>query len=117
MTGFLALGGAGQAAFAQDSEKRVIELTLEGGAVSGDIETAGGLGVVRVTKGDDVELRWTSDSAAELHLHGYNVRSDLTAGAETVMPFKAKFGGRFALEAHVPGGGEKTILFIEVRPK
>ena len=117
MVSFLVLGGAAPPAFAQDGEKRVIELTFKGGAVSGDVETAGGLGVVRVTQGDDVELRWTTDSAAELHLHGYNVRADLTAGAETVIPFSAKFGGRFALEAHVAGGGEETILFIEVRPK
>lgn len=87
MVSFLVLGGAAPPAFAQDGEKRVIELTFKGGAVSGDVETAGGLGVVRVTQGDDVELRWTTDSAAELHLHGYNVRADLTAGAETVIPF------------------------------
>lgn len=102
---------------AQEAGKRIVELSLSMGEVSGDVETAGGLGVVRVTQGEDVELHWTTDEPTELHLHGYNVEAELTAECETVMPFKARFGGRFALEAHTHGGGDKTILFIEVRPK
>ncbi len=102
---------------AQDSDTRIFELRFEGGAVTGDIDTAGGLGVVRVTQGEEVELRWTSDEATEVHLHGYNIEADLSADGETVLPFEAKFGGRFALEAHVHGSGDKTILYLEVRPK
>ena len=116
MLGAVLISGFAVAAGAQDSEKRVFELRFEGGAVTGDIDTAGGLGVVRVTQGEVVELRWTSDEATEVHLHGYNAGADLRAEGETVLPFEAKFGGRFALEAHVHGG-DKTILYVEVRPK
>ena len=110
--------GVAGAATAQDTSKRIVDLRIEGGAVSGDIEAAGGLGVVRVTQGDAVELRWTTDETTEVHLQGYNVEAELSAEGETLMSFRAKFGGRFALEAHTHGGGGgKTILYIEVRPK
>ncbi len=92
-------------------------MRLEGGTVSGDVDTAGGLGVVRVTQGDEVELRWTVDEATEVHLHGCNVEAELSAEGETVIPFKARFGGRFAFEAHSHDGGSNSILYIEVRPK
>lgn len=60
-----------------------------------------------MTQGDDVELRWTTDEATKVYLHVYNVEAELSAQGETVMPFKARFGGRFALEAHTHGGGDK----------
>lgn len=113
---FLAFGMVRTAA-AQEPGKRIVELRLEAGVVSGDVNTAGGLAVVRVAQGEDVELRWTSDEATGVHLHGYNIETDLSVDGETVMPFKAKFGGRFAIEAHSHGGGNATILYIEVRPK
>ncbi len=64
-----------------------------------------------------MELRSTVDEATEVHLYGCSVEAELTAEGESVIPFKATFGGRFAFEAHGHGGGGKSILYIEVRPK
>ncbi len=105
-------------AFAQ--EERTVRLEVTDRQVSGDaVEVAGGLGVVRVTQGDRVELRWTSDETTELHLHGYNVEIELAPGEEGVMAFDARATGRFAIEGHGFGGdhAEKTLIYIEVLPR
>lgn len=101
-------------------EGRTVQLNLADRQVSGDdVEAAGGLGVVRVTQGDQVELRWTTDEATELHLHGYDVEIDLTPGEEAVMSFDARATGRFAIEGHGFGGDhvEKTLIYVEVLPR
>ena len=80
---------------------------------------SGGLGVVRVTQGDQVELRWTTDEATEVHLHGYDIEADLAPGAEQIMSFEARATGRFAIEAHGFGQdhSDTTLMYLEVLPR
>ena len=63
--------------------------------------TFGELGTARVQEGDEVILRWTSDTA---HLHGYDVTAGARAGEPGEMRFTAEVAGRFGLEAHISGG-------------
>ena len=103
---------------AQDG--RTVRLDVIERDVTGDaVEASGGLGVVRITQGDQVELRWTTDEATELHLHGYNVAVDVAPGEEAVMAFDARAAGRFAVEAHGfgPDHSDKTLIYIEVLPR
>ena len=102
------------AAAAQDT--RVVELRLADGVVTGaEVESAGRRPVLRVRQGDTVELRWTTDQATELHLHGYDVEVHTTAGGAAVMTFAARAAGRFPIEAH--DLGDKTVLYVEVLPR
>jgi copper(I)-binding protein len=57
-------------------------------------------GIVRqtVNKDDQVVLVVTSDVADEIHLHGYDVSRDVTAGGTVRLPFKATIPGRFEAE-------------------
>jgi len=83
--------------------------------------------VIRALQGDTVEITITSDEAAELHLHGYDILIPLEAGKPAVINLVAKIAGRFSLEAHrfgAPGTAadarrqkEVTLLYLEVYPR
>ncbi|HEY4738133.1 MAG TPA: hypothetical protein VIH63_12135 [Xanthobacteraceae bacterium] len=81
--------------------------------------------VVRVRKGDLVELLFTGDEAAELHLHGYDIKFELKPNAPANIQFTARIAGRFPLEVHRFGtdatAGRSHIagplLYVEVLPQ
>src|SRR5262245_17810056 len=77
-----ATGLRGQPAPGRQTAK-VFELAITNGRVAAAAET------VRVSKGDDVELRWTSDRAITLHLHGYDIEHRVTPQAPSTMAFNA----------------------------
>jgi hypothetical protein len=69
-----------------------IRVTVENGVPKG--------GIVRATvkEGDDVVLVVTSDVADEIHLHGYDLSTEVTAGGSARLPFTASIPGRFEVE-------------------
>jgi FtsP/CotA-like multicopper oxidase with cupredoxin domain len=81
--------------------------------------------VIRVNQGDAVEIVLTSDEAAELHLHGYDLLLALAPNVPATMRFTAKIAGRFPLEAHRFGAasssqrhrGAGALLYVEVLPR
>lgn len=76
--------------------------------------------VIRITQGDEVELVWTTDEAANLHLHGYDIELDIKPEAPTVMAFEAHATGRYPITSHGFGEhqhGHETLLYIEVYPR
>jgi FtsP/CotA-like multicopper oxidase with cupredoxin domain len=74
--------------------------------------------VLRVRQGDDVTLRWTTDEALTLHLHGYDIEQRLTPHKPVQMRFTAGATGRFPIESHAHGrGGERTLAHVEVHPR
>ncbi len=81
--------------------------------------------VVRVSQGEAVEIVLTSDEAAELHLHGYDLKLSLTPNMPGILKFTAKIAGRFPLEAHRFGAGSSSgrhrgggpLLYVEVYPR
>ena len=82
---------------------------------------------IRVTQGDLLELIFTSDEEAELHLHGYDLHLRVGPGVPNVLRVDAKIAGRFPLESHrfgsatsEPGAaahGHLTLLHLAVYPK
>lgn len=62
-------------------------------------------GIVRqtVSKGDRVVLVVKSDVADEIHLHGYDKSTDVTAGGTARLPFTATIPGRFEVELESRG--------------
>jgi hypothetical protein len=57
-------------------------------------------GIVResVDKGDRVVLVVKSDVADEIHVHGYDIMRDVTAGGTARLPFTATLPGVFEVE-------------------
>jgi len=62
-------------------------------------------GIVRqtVNRGDRVVLVVKSDVADEIHLHGYDLSRDVTAGGTARLPFSATLPGRFEVELESRG--------------
>lgn len=75
--------------------------------------------VIRVTEGKQLLLRWHSDEAVELHLHGYDIELDVEPGTPADMNIDATASGRFPVTSHGFGGehhGHQTLLYLEVYP-
>src|SRR4051812_13139769 len=78
---------------------------------------------VRVRQGEAVELTFTSDEPAELHLHGYDQLLAVEPNVPATLRVAARTAGRFSLEAHSFGRDGKhgrnhvVLLYLEVYPR
>jgi hypothetical protein len=94
------------------AEQREFDLAIRGGALPT------GSQVVKVRQGDEVTLRWTTDAALTIHLHGYDIEKELAPGRPVSMQLSARVAGRFPIEIHPRGGGrERTLGYLEVHPR
>jgi hypothetical protein len=71
---------------------------------------------LRVTEGDTVEIRFTSDRLLVLHLHGLDIEERVGPGQPAVMAFEATVAGRFPMEVHGQGANG-ALLYVEVHPR
>ena len=93
------------------SAPKAFELAIVNGEISLKSDT------IRVKKGDQVELRWSSDRPIVLHLHGYDIERKVAPESAAVMSFKANLPGRFPVSEHKHGGRHQPpILYLEVHP-
>ena len=76
-------------------------------------QPAGGIKTISYTKGDQVRLKVVSDTADEIHVHGYDLKKDVTAGGSVEFDFKATIEGRFEVELENAG---TQIAMLEVDP-
>lgn len=109
--------GAIAATAAGESEK-TFELVIVGG------KSPTPQRVLKVEKNDAVRLIVASDLPGEIHLHGYRLQAQLTAGAPAELVFKAYATGRYPLEWHSAGNASTTgshrgppLATLEVRPQ
>ena len=58
----------------------------------------GGVKSLRVKQGGIVRLTVKSDTADEIHLHGYDIHKNVTKGGSVVFDFVAKDAGKFDIE-------------------
>jgi len=95
--------------------ERVFDISIEKREVKSPGE------VLRLVKGDTVTLRWHSDEAVELHMHGYDIQLKVEANRPAEMHFDADVSGRFPVTSHGFGGAHghdhKALLYIEVYPE
>jgi hypothetical protein len=93
---------------------KTFDVELVSGAVAGPKSA-------RVTQGDTVILRWKSDKPLELHLHGYDVTTQVGPAKPAEMKVQARATGRFPVEMHATGarGGHahKPLFHLEVYPE
>jgi ABC-type phosphate transport system auxiliary subunit len=108
----LNLATAGQAVSGEDDTQK-IEIRIENRQALGDK-------VIRITQDQRVELLWITDEAAELHIHGYDIRFEISPDAPAQVAFTAHATGRYAVTSHGFGGehgdGHETLIYIEVYP-
>jgi len=85
---------------------RTIDVTFEGGVVEGP-------GTVSVAVGDQVSIWVLTDTDAEIHVHGYDLFFEATAGVPTEIALTADVPGIFEVEleeTHTP------LFELEVTP-
>jgi hypothetical protein len=115
--GMLALCLAGAVAVAAVSAAEVsFVLRIANGRVPENMR------LIRVKQNDVVKLRWSTDRAISIHLHGYDIEKQVVPGAVTEMTFTARAAGRFTVEPHLakqPSGGHAhgdVLVTVEVYP-
>jgi hypothetical protein len=112
--GFALLGAA--------TAEREFDISIVQRRVEGSTST------IRVKRGDSVILRWRTDEAVSLHVHGYDIQANLSPASSTRMRFEAGVAGRFPITVHEFGAvaaheasprkhREITLLYLEVLPE
>ncbi len=107
-------GALVRAALAQEAVRKVIDVRIENRKVVAPP------GTIRITEKDVVELRWTSDESSKLHLHGYDLETQVGPGEPAAMVFKAHATGRFPITSHGwgdGGHGHDALTYLEVYPR
>jgi hypothetical protein len=78
-----------------------------------DAKPVGGIEKLEFTKGDTIRFKVVSDTADEIHFHGYDIAQDVKAGGSTTFTVKATIEGRFVVELE---GHETQIAEVRVDP-
>jgi len=73
----------------------------------------GGIKTITYNKGDTVDLTIKSDTADEIHIHGYDVHKDVKKGGSVHFTFPASIDGRFVIELENAG---QQIASLQVEP-
>ncbi len=97
-------------AMAAGENAKVLEFTIVHGKL-GDEEPT-----IRVTEGDIVEFRWSSDEDLDLHIHGYRIEVGVGPDSPATMRINAIKTGRFPVLNH-DGSPPNVLLYLEVLPK
>jgi FtsP/CotA-like multicopper oxidase with cupredoxin domain len=92
--------------------ERVFDLTIAHGKLTG------GQNTIRVQQGDNVVLRWRTDRPTVLHLHGYEIETQVVPGAVAETRFEARATGRFPIHVHAGQARSEAVLaYLEVYPE
>ncbi len=100
------------AAACEEREPQNIAFDMEivGGELTGDETT------LTVNQDDTVTINWTSDMPLLVHLHGYNIETQLESGVTAQMSLVADATGRYDIAIHAADVHERVIATLEVRP-
>ena len=73
----------------------------------------GGIKTLTYKKGQTVDLTIKSDTADEIHIHGYDFHKDVAKGGSVRFTFPAKIDGKFVIELENAG---QQIASLQVEP-
>jgi hypothetical protein len=78
-----------------------------------DGKPEGGVKTITYKKGDTVDLTVKSDTADEIHIHGYDLMKDVEKGGTVHFTFPASIDGKFVVELEDAG---EQIASLQVEP-
>jgi hypothetical protein len=78
-----------------------------------DAKPQGGVRKLDFDKGDQIRFKVVSDTADEIHVHGYDLMKDVEAGGSVSFSFKGSIDGRFVVELEDHG---EQIAELDVAP-
>ena len=114
ITGLVACGGGndststsegGSSATTADAEPPTI--------VVHDEEPVNGVEKLEYSAGEQVEFKVESNTATEVHVHGYEIEKKLPAGGTVTLSFPAELEGIYEVEVHP---AEEQIAELRVNP-
>ena len=73
----------------------------------------GGVKTITYNKGDTVDLTVKSDTADEIHIHGYDLHKDVPKGGSVRFTFPASIDGKFVIELE---NASEQIASLQVEP-
>ena len=92
---------AGSTSAAPSADVKVIAVRYRNGKVTPSPDR------ISVSKGQNVRIEVTSDATDEIHVHGYDLKADLTPGQKAVVSFRADQPGLYEVEVEDAG----VVLF------
>jgi hypothetical protein len=78
-----------------------------------DAKPQGGVKKLEFDKGDQIRFKVVSDTADEIHVHGYDVMKDVAKGGSVSFSFEGSIDGRFVVELEAHG---EQIAELDVAP-
>ena len=78
-----------------------------------DAKPVGGVRKLTYAKGDTIDLTIESDTADEVHFHGYDVHKDVAKGGSVQLKFPADIDGEFVVELE---NHKETLANVTVEP-
>jgi hypothetical protein len=78
-----------------------------------DAKPVGGIKTLTYKKGDTIDITIKSDTADEVHFHGYDVHKDVAKGGTAHFKFPAKIDGKFIVELE---NHKQTLANVTVEP-
>ena len=78
-----------------------------------DAKPVGGVRDLTYAKGDTIDLTIKSDTADEVHFHGYDVHKDVAKGGTVRFRFPADIDGEFVVELE---NHKETLANVTVEP-
>ena len=78
-----------------------------------DAKPEGGIKKLSFKKGDQVQFKVVSDTADEIHVHGYDLMKDVPKGGSVSFSFPGSIEGRFVVELE---DHKQQIAELDVTP-
>ena len=78
-----------------------------------DAKPVGGIKVLKFNKGGTIRFKVQSDTADEIHFHGYDIGKEVEAGGSVSFNVPAKIDGKFEVELE---NHKEQIASVEVAP-
>jgi hypothetical protein len=78
-----------------------------------DGQPKGGVTDLEFVKGDEIKFAVRSNTADEVHVHGYDIEEEIEPGKPAIFDFPADLEGVFEVELH---GSETQIAELTVNP-
>lgn len=82
-------------------------ITVEHGKPKGGVQS------LKVKQGGSVHLAVKSDTADEVHIHGYDLHKEVAKGATVTFDFPAKIDGGFVIELE---DAKQTLANLAIEP-
>jgi plastocyanin len=112
-TGLVACGGSGDSTTSSSGSETS---KAEGEPPTIDVrdeEPVNGVETLEYSAGEQVEFKVRSNTATEVHVHGYEIEDQVPAGKTVTVSFPAELEGIYEVEVHP---AEEQIAELRVNP-